>query len=883
MWFNRRRDPRIREELQFHRDKLVDDYLAAGMSRADAERRASLEFGSVLATEEQVRDVRGRWLDDIGKDVRYAVRALGHTRAFTVAALLTLALGIGMTTAIFSVVQAVLLRPVPFADPGRLVLMWETDRSSGTTREPASIPDFVDYRARSRQVSAVGAFASFDANLTPDRGEPRRIAGLVASTDLVDLLGVRTVAGRTFSPDEDRPGHPLVVMISDRLWEQLFARDASAIGASIRLNDTTAQVVGVVSTTADFGILQVLSAAAYARGFADRDPRARVDVWLPLRADPDKSARGSNHNYIMIGRLAAGATVASAHDEMARIAADLERTYPDDNAARGAHVERLEDIIFGRARPALTVLMLAVFLVLLISCVNVANLLIARGSSRVREIAVRAALGAGRGRLARQFVVENMVLAAGGAIIGVPLAYVVLRALIVVGPVNIPRLASVTLDAGALLAALGVAALTGLVLALIPVAQIRRADVQAALKADGERSATGGRARRRTRAALVVAEVSLAVILAAGAALLIRSFANLTHVDPGFDASGVLKAEFQVSPTRYPADPKLAAHNRLVTGLLERIRRLPQVESAGLAGNHPLDTGSTNSFTIVGREAEAEDWPEISTRMVTPEYFRTLRTSLIRGRFLSDADTPASAPVAVVNQAAVDRFFPGQDPLGHRIQFWGTERRIVGIVGNEHFQGIAQGPPIAVYAPLAQIRLTRFALVVRTSGDPLAVAPSIRAAVREFDPQLAVFGLEPLEETMGNSLGEQRFMMLLLGLFGALAIALAGIGVHGVLAYLVAQRTREIGVRMALGATTGRVMSLVVGQGARLVLLGLAIGLVSALVLGRFLSGQLYGVTPTDALSLAAAVVVVAATAALSIWLPARRAVRVSPLTALHE
>jgi predicted permease len=883
MWFNRRRDPRIREELQFHRDHLVDDYVAAGMSRAAAERRAALEFGNVLATEERVKDVRGRWLDDIGKDVRYAVRALGHNRGFTIAALLTLALGIGMTTAIFSVVQAVLLRPVPFADPERLVLMWETDRSSGTTREPASIPDFVDYRARSRQVSAVGAFASFDANLTPDRGEPRRIAALVASTDLVDLLGVRTIAGRTFSPDEDQPGRAPVVMISDRLWEQLFARDATAIGASIRLDDTTAQIVGVVSPTADFGILQVLSAAAYSRGFADRDPRARVDVWLPLQPDPAKSARGSNHNFIMVGRLADGATVASAHDEMTRIAADLERAYPDANAARGAHVERLDDVIFGRARPALTVLMLAVFLVLLISCVNVANLLIARGSSRVREIAVRAALGAGRGRLARQFMVENMVLAGGGAVIGVPLAYVVLRALVVVGPVNIPRLASVSLDTGALLAALGVAALTGLVLALIPAAQIRRADVQAALKADGERAATGGRGGRRTRAALVVAEVSLAVILATGAALLIRSFSNLTRTDPGFETSGVLKAEFQVSPARYPGDPQLAAHNRLVTGLLERIGRLPQVESVGLAANHPLDTGFTNSFTIVGREAEAEDWPEISTRMVTSGYFRTMHTALLRGRFLSDADTPASAPVAVVNQATVDRFFPGQDPLGQRIQFWGTERRIVGVVGNERFQGIAQGPPIAVYAPLAQVRLTTFALVVRTSGDPLALAPSIRTAFREFDPEVVVFGLEPLDETMGNSLGEQRFMMLLLGLFGALAIGLAGIGVHGVLAFLVAQRRREIGVRMALGATTGRVVSLVVGQGARLVLIGLAIGLVSALVLARFLSGQLYGVTPTDGVSLTAALVVVGATAALSIWLPARRAVRVSPLTALHE
>jgi predicted permease len=607
-------------------------------------------------------------------------------------------------------------------------------------------------------------------------------------------------------------------------------------------------------------------------------------VWVPLQADPANVPRGGSHSFIMIGRLAPGTTVSSAQHEMTRIAADLERTYPRHNEGRGAFVEPLDDVVFGRVRPALAVLMAAVSLVFLIACANVANLLLARGSTRTQEVAVRAALGAGLGRLARQFIVENLVLTIGGAVIGIPVAYVLLRVLITTGPANIPRLGNAGLDTGVVLAALGVAAITGLVFALIPVVQARRADVQASLRADGGRSGTGGREKRAVRSALVVAEVALAVMLVTGAALLMRSFWNLVQTDPGFDVTGVLKAELQVSPTRYPSDAGLASHNRLINELQGRISGLPGVESVGVAANHPLDTGFTNSFTIVGREAERRgtNWPEISTRFVTAGYFRALRVPLVSGRFLAESDTVSSAPVVVVNQATAERFFSGRDPIGQFIQFWGVERRIVGLVGNERFQGIALAPSIAVYAPLSQVRRTTLALVVRTTRDPAALASSVRAAVREVDPELAVFGLEPLSETVANSVGEPRFMMLLLGLFGVLAVTLAAIGVHGVLEYLVARRGREIGVRMALGATSASVMQLVAGQGARLVGLGLAIGFAGAVTLGRFLSGQLFGVTATDPLSLVTALVVVAATAALSIWLPARRAVRVSPLTALH-
>jgi putative ABC transport system permease protein len=900
---NPARDADIVEELAQHLASRFDELRAGGVGEEEAQRRAaaelrnSAEVARAIRRADRLRPARpdpppsnsAGFGADLPRDVSYALRMLRRMPGFTAAALLTLALGMGMTTAIFSVVQAVLLRPVPFPEPDRLVMMWETDRNSGTTREPASIPDFVDYRQRSRQVDAVGAFVSIDLNLSSDRGDPRRLSALAATPELLQLLGVRAIAGRSFTAEEDRPRRPRVVMISDALWQQLYGRDSAAIGATIRLNDVPAVIVGVVPPTADFGVLQILSAAAYARGFADRDPRARVDIWTPLQADPANAPRGGNHSYIMIGRLAESATVSSAHDEMVSIAADLERTYPRDNQGRGAFVELLDDVVFGRTRPALAVLMAAVSLVLLIACVNVANLLIARGTTRAHEIAIRTALGARLSRLARQFAVENVVLALGGAALGVPLAYAVLRALVAVGPANIPRLATVGLDARVLLVALGMSVIIGMVFGILPVAQARRTDVQTALKAGGGRDAAGRRDGRFARSALVVAEVALAVVLVVGAGLLTRSFWNLSRTDPGFDAAGVLKAEFRASPAKYAnrgdgnAAPHFVAYNRFTSGLLEPVTRLPGVESAALAANHPLDTGYTQSFLVVGREAEARDWPELPVRHVSPGYFRTLRVPLLRGRLLGDADTSSSPPVVVVNQTMAERFFPDQDPVGQKIRFWGTDWMVVGVVGNERFQGIAKAPPAAAYAPLPQTRFTSLAMIVRTSVDPVEMASSVRAAIREADPELAVFGLEPLRDTIANSLGEQRFMMLLLGLFGALAVCLAAIGVHGVLTWLVAQRTREIGVRMALGATSARVVHLVVGQGARLVGIGLAIGLALALGLGRAVSGLLYGVTPTDGWTLATALAVIGGVAALSIWLPARRAVRLDPVSALRQ
>jgi putative ABC transport system permease protein len=822
-------------------------------------------------------------LSDIWNDVRYAFRLLGRNPGFSMAAVLTLTLGIGMTTAIFSVVDAVLLRPVPFPEPDRLMMVWETDRDSGTSHEPGSFPDFIDFQQRSRQIARFGAFVAGEANLTPDRGQPVRLASVAASSDFLSILGVTPIIGRTFTAEEDRRGGPDVVLISERLWDTLFFRDPAVVGRSLRIDDRPRTIIGVLPANADFGLLQILSAADYGRGFADRDARTSVDLWAPLQADAETLPR-STHPILIVGRLAPGASAATAQEELAATAADLERVFPE-NKARGVSIEPLERVIFGPIEPALLVLLAAVAAVLLISCVNVANLLLARGTTRLREVAVRTALGAETRRLARQFVVENMVLTLVAAAVGIGVAYAGLRLLVAIAPADIPRLAAVTVDARVLGVALAISVVAGFMFGLVPVAQARRTDLQTALKAEDSRGATGRGGRARS--ALVVAEIALAVVLVIGAGLLIKSFWRILQVDPGFDASGVVKAEFQLPASRYPTDfrryPDFKEIHAFNARLLARVGALPGVESAALAANHPLDAGFTNSFVIVGREAESRDFPEISIRRVTPGYFRTLRVRLASGRLLTDGDSMTAPPVVLINDTAAARFFPGRDPLGQQIAFWGARRTIVGVLGSEKIFGVTETAPIAVYAPLAQTPGASEALIVRTSADPATLGGTIRSAIREIDPGLAVFGVEPLADTVSASVGEQRFVMLLLGIFAGLALLLAAIGIHGVLSYDVAQRTREIGIRMALGAPPARVTALVVSQGARLSAIGLVLGVVFGAVFARALAGLLFGVTATDAATFALVVAILGAVAMLATWIPARRAVRVDPLAALRQ
>ena len=818
------------------------------------------------------------------QDLRYAARLLASNPGFTAVALLTLALGVGANTAIFSVIDTVLLRGTPVRDLEQLAVIWETDRNTSTTREPASLPDFLDFQQRSQRVAEMAVMLGSEVNFTPPQGEPIRLQALEITHNLMPMLGLDAIAGRGFTAAETQEGGLAVALLSDSFWTRAFARDPSVVGTTIRIDDRPFTVVGVMQRGADFGAFQILAAADYSRAFADRGARAAVDVWLPFQYSPASMPR-STHPIFIIARLRAG--VAAAQEELASIAAALERAYPD-NLARGVFVEPLSTVVFGPVRPALLVLLAAVALVLLVACVNVANLLLARGSARRREVAVRAALGASRGRLVRQFAAEGLLLAIAATVLGAALAVVGVRALVALAPADIPRIADVAVDVRVLAVALIVAIAAGLLFGMVPALQARRIDLQSALKGEGGHGGSAAGRGGRMRSLLVVAECALAVMLVVGAALLIRSFWRLQHVDAGFRAAGILKAEYQLPPSRYPVDfrrfPDFKEMHAFTRGVLERIARLPGVEAAAIAGNHPLDPGFTNSFRIIGREAEAASQPEISVRRVTAGYFRAMRVPLVRGRLLADSDTTISPPVVLVNEATVRRFFADQDPIGKQISFWGARRTIVGIVGNERFHGLEEPAPIALYAPLAQAPSANGsgALLVRTTGDPAAIVGAVRTAIRAQDPALAVFGLEPLVDTMSRSVAERRFTMLVLGLLASVALVLAAIGVHGVLSYSVTQRTREIGIRIALGALPGRLLGLVVVEGVALALAGAVLGLVAAYVLTRSMGALLFEVTPTDPVTFALVPAGLVLVALVASYFPARRATRIDPVRALR-
>ena len=821
-------------------------------------------------------------------DLKYAIRDLASDKQFSVIVLITLALSIGATTAIYSVIDGVLLKSSPFEKVDRLAMVWQTDRHSSTTREPASIPDFADFEERTTQFSNLAAFAGSEVNLVPDTGHPTRLAAVRSTFDFLPIVGVAPLAGRWFSEAEDQPGAAPVAMISESMWERQFSRDPGAIGQMLRLNDVPTEVVGVVPDDAEFGILQVLSAAAYARGFADRVGRVSVDVWLPLQPDPVTASR-QTHPIFVMGRLAEGATMTAAYQEMVAIGASLEETYPDANDGRGANVEPLTEVVFGPVRPALYVLLSAVVLMLLVACVNVANLLLARGTSKLRDVALRSALGADSRRLARQFLVEGVVLAMAGGLLGVIIAAWGTQVLLKMAPHDVPRLGEVGMNFRVLLTSLGITALIGLMFGLVPVLQARRLDLNSLLKADGGGSVAASRTLAgRIRSALVVGQLALAVMLVVGAGLLVKSFWNLTQVDTGFQTGGVLKAEYQLPPSRYPVDfsvwPNFREMHDFNAELMAQVEAIPGVESFAIVGNSPVDQGFTNSFSVVGREAESADWPEISVRRITPGYLQTVGLALNGGRALADSDSTDAVPVALINQAAYELYFPNGDALGAQINMWGAQRTVVGVIANEKIYGLDREAPPAVYYPLAQAPSAdgAHALLLRTSGDPTSLVTLAQRAIEAIDPTLAVFGAEPLAESVSRTVGQRRFTMLLLSSFAILATVLATVGVHGVLSYTLARRSREMGVRMALGATRENVVHLVLKQGMKLTTLGLAAGVLAALAITRLLRSLLYGVSERDFTTLLAVVAIVFVAALIASYIPARRAARLQPTEALR-
>jgi putative ABC transport system permease protein len=816
-------------------------------------------------------------------DVRFAVRSFLKNPEFALACIVTLGLGIGANTAIFSVVDAVLLRRAPFADADRLAMIWETDRNTVTTREPASFPDYLDVKERAGSFAATAALLADEINLAPASGEPRRIPILRVTHDLLPMLGLSPLAGRAFAPSDDVPDGAGRVLISESLWEREFSRSPSAIGATLRLDDEPHTVIGVMRRGADFGVLQILSRAAYSRSFADRGERAEIEIWTALRASAARLPR-STHPLFIVGRLAPGVSMDAAQADAARVMSELERAFPE-NEARGAHVEPISNVVFGPFRAAFYLLLGAVALVLLVASVNVGGLLIARGSARAQEVAVRNALGARNARLVRLFLVESALMTALATLLGLAIAFGMVRAIVSLAPADIPRLADAAVDLRVLGVTIAVSTLAAIGFGLFPLLQLGRADVHSGLRGTG-RATVSGR-RKHLQRLLVAGELALAVVLLSGAALLIKSLWKVQQIDPGFEAARVLKAEYQLPASRYPSDfrrwPNFAEQHAFTRGLLERAAKLPGVEAAAIAGRHPLDPGFTNSFTIVGREAEARSWPEISLRVVSPSYFQTVSLPLVRGRLLLDADTTTGAPVVLINEAAARQFFPSGDPVGARMRFWGASRTIVGVVANERFHGVTAPAPIAAYAPLAQAPSASGVLLLRTAQQPSTLSSSAERVIHEIDPALAVFAVEPLDRTLARSISQRRFTTALLGGFALLALILAAVGIHGLVSYNVERRRQEIGIRMAVGAGRADVYRLILREGGVVIAGALCAGLAGALLLTRLLRTLLFDVSPADATALLIVSVVLTVVAFAATLMPARRAASTDPLAALRS
>jgi putative ABC transport system permease protein len=862
------------EELRFHLEKETQQNVARGMSPGEARRAALVDFGGAERVREECRDARGvRPLEELWQDLRYGARTLRKNPGFTLAALLTLALGIGANTAIFSVVNAVLLRPLPYPEPERLVTPAGEKKDSGA-RTIVSYPDFLDWRDQTQALEHVAAYTRSSMLLRRGDAEPELISGANVTSDLFPLLRVRPALGRAFTRDEEKPGVAPVILISHDVWRNRFNADPGVIGQPLNR--------GTVGSAIIVGVLP--------EGFVFPAQTIRTDYLHPLAPSLGEWAeRRGAFSLRVLARLKPGAPAGQAEAEMRVIGDRLERQYPDEGFRLGTRFVSLHESVVGDVRTPLLVLLGAVALLLLVACANVGNLLLARAATRHREIAVRTALGASRWRVTRQLLTESVLLALAGAGLGVPLAVWGVDLIVGSAGVDLPRLTDVSLDWRVMAFTLAVTGFTGIAFGLTPALQASRVDLHEALK-EGERGATAGIARNRLRGALVVSEVALSLVLLAGAGLLLKSFVRLRGVDPGFDARRVLTTTLSLSLAKYPGTEQQRAH---FAELVERVRAVPGVESA--AAIYPLPFGgaeSSNSFLIPGRVApRSGDSPSANYRAISQDYFRVMRMSIARGRAFTEHDREGAPPVVIVNETFARRFLSGRDPLGEHVVIeragGGRDvqdpREIVGVVGDVRHTGLDEEAGPEFYVPYSQAPESYMSVVVRTAVDnPAGIGPGVREAIRAADAGQYVPAVRPMTELVAESVANRRFSALLTGLFAALALSLASVGIYGVTAYTVTQRQHEIGIRMALGAQPRDVLRLVVGQGSRQLLAGLGIGLALSLTVTRVLAGMLYNVRPNDPVTFALVTLALSAAALLACYLPARRATKVDPLIALR-
>src|SRR6202050_11803 len=866
-----RRRERMMEDLDRdiceHIEMETQDNIGRGMSPEEARRAAFLKFGNLTRVKEEKREVWSLiWLEQLWQDVRYGLRMLAKAPGFTAVAMLTLALGIGANTAIFSVVNAVLLRPLAYKDPQQLVVILHKGHN------PVAPANFLDWRAETHVFERMGAAEAWSPDLT-GRGTPEHLEGLHLSSDLLPLLGVQPELGRFFSRQEEHLGSQHVVVLSHKLWEDHFAADPNIVGQSIALDGESFIIIGVMPASFQFAPFWQTKAA----------------LWAPLVLDARQTDRRGGSLRIF-ARLKSGVTLRQHRTEMAGITARLEASYPGTN--HNITVTSLQEKVVGGVRPALWLLQGAVILVLLIACANVAHLQLVRAASRRKEVAVRSALGASRGRVVRQLLTESVVLALAGGIFGLLLAYEGVRLLVALAPANIPRVDTIRMDASVFGFMLVVTLVTAAVFAVAPAWKSSNVDLNDVLKEAGR----AGSPRNRFRNFIVASEFALALVLLVGAGLVMRSFFGLLRVNPGFDPRNVVSAVISVTGSRESESHRRAAFFQDVTA---RVNSLPGVESASMINHLPLHGDIWGfPFAIEGRAPGLPgESPVGAFRVVLPGYFHTMRIPILQGRDFTSGDVLGAPHVVIINEFMARHHWPNQDPIGQRISTddprdadWFT---IIGVVADSKQSDWAGAIWEEMYFPFLQSRgnlegpkssVAYMTLVVRTSADPFAIVPAIRQAVWSIDKNLPVSDVITMEQAIGEQVAEPRFYVVLLGIFASIAMALGAVGIYGVISYVVARRTHEIGIRMGLGARRRDVFLMVVGQGMRMAVAGGAIGLVASFLLTRFLRTLLFAVQPTDPMTFVAAAVSLAVVALLACWIPAWRAMKIEPMAALrHE
>ena len=862
------------EELAFHIELRIDDLVAGGMTRAEAEATARRQFGNPLRVRESSRDVKLMpWLDALGRDVRHGVRALRRSPVFAAVAIGTLALGIGANTAVFSVVNAVLLKPLPYKDGRRLVWLWSTDPKNPAATS-VSHPDFVDIRAQSRSLEGLASWYGYEMVLTGG-AEPQRVQVAVVMADLFSVLGVPPEHGTTFRAERGETSERVVVL-SHRFWAERFGSDSAIVGRGLTLSGKSYRVLGVMPRDFRFPI-----------------QTPPIDMWAALGQEQfaDVPQMGRSARLMdTIGRLRSDATIERAQAELDVIASRLSRQYPESNTGIGIRIVPAADHVAGRVSQPLLILFAAVACVLLIACVNVANLLLARATDRRREIALRSALGAGRARITVQLVIESLVLAIIGGALGGLIATWGVAALVQLVPGDLPRADEIGVDRAVLLFTVVASLATGLIFGVAPAWQASNVDLTAALQEGGRTISESARAFR-LRSALVVAEIALAVMLLTGATLFMTTFWRLNQPPMGFDPHNVLSFDVTWPWEKYSSEQAGAKLRELQTAL----QAVPGIR--GAAGGMQLpDRGGAASdllspfLEIEGRPVSRDARPRTAYMPSQPGYFRVLGIPLVKGRDFTDRDSLESPRVAVINESLARTYFGNENPIGKRLKLdlwllFGDQtpmREIVGVVGDVTHAGISGAARPLVYVPFAQRPFNISYVVVKTDGDPAPFVPAIRAAVRSVDPDQPIYDVHTLEDRIGMSVGQERFNALLLAMFSGLALLLAAIGLYGVLSYSVAQRTHEMGVRLALGADARDVVGRVMREGATLIMTGLLIGVAGATALTGLLEGLLFGVSPLDPRIHLVVATVLTLVALAACWIPARRAARVDPLVALR-